>query len=65
MPKALDTVIMVHCVRLEAALLERVNLPLEKAKYRIITRTANLESLRGKQNVITYLLWLREKLMEL
>lgn len=65
MPKALDTVSAVLCVKLEAELLKRVNLPLEQAKYRMIERTAKQQSLRGKQNVFTYLLWIREGLMEL
>lgn len=65
MPKALDTVSVVLCVKLEAELLKRVNLPLEQAKYIMIERTAKQQSLRGKQNVFTYLLWIREGLMEL
>lgn len=52
MLKALDTVIVVLCVRLETVLLKRASLPLETAKYRIIKKTAKLESLRGKQNVL-------------
>ena len=64
MPKALNTVNVVLCVKVEAALLKRANLPLEQAKYRMIKRTAKQQSLRGKQNVFTYLLWIREGLME-
>ena len=33
MPKALNTVNVVLCVKVEAALLKRANLPLEQAKY--------------------------------
>lgn len=65
MPKALDTVSAVLCVKVEAELLKRVNLPLEQAKYRMIERTTKQQSLRGKQNLFTYLLWIREGLMEL